>query len=59
MQRLNIALGSVDAGSGMVGAFGTVFATKYGRLEIVRRAHAIGHYADWLRGAREHRLGED
>jgi hypothetical protein len=24
----------------------------------VRRAHAIGHYADWLRGAREHRLSE-
>jgi hypothetical protein len=22
------------------------------------RRHAIGHYADWLRGAREHRLGE-
>jgi hypothetical protein len=40
------------------GPFGTVFATKYGRLEIVRRAHAIGHYADWLRGARKHRLGE-
>ena len=37
---------------------GTVFATKHGRLEIVRRAHAIGHYADWLRGAREHRLCE-
>jgi hypothetical protein len=52
------ALAAVGAGDGTVGAFGTVFATSYGRLEIVRRAHAIGHYADWLRGAREHRLGE-
>jgi hypothetical protein len=58
VERLNLALASVGAGSGTVGAFGTVFATKYGRLEIVRRAHAIGHYADWLRGARKHRLGE-
>jgi hypothetical protein len=24
----------------------------------VRRADAIGHYADWLRGARQHRLGD-
>jgi hypothetical protein len=58
VERLNLALASVGAGSGTVGAFGTVFAKKYGRLEIVRRAHAIGHYPDWLRGAREHRLGE-
>ena len=56
--RLNLALASVGAGIGTVGAFGTAFATKYGRPEIVRRAHAIGHYADWLRRAREHRLGE-
>jgi len=58
VERLNLALASVGARSGTIGAFGTVFATKYGRLEIVRRAHAIGHYADWLRGAREHRLGD-
>ena len=52
VERLNLALASVGAGSGTVGAFGTVFATKYGRLEIVRRADAVGHYADWLRDAR-------
>ena len=59
VHRLNLALVDVGAGGGTVGAFGTVFATRYGRLEIVRRAHAIGHYADWLRGAREHRLGDE
>jgi hypothetical protein len=58
VEWLNLALASVGAGSGTVGAFGTVFTTVYGRLELVRRAHAIGHYADWLRGAREHRLDE-
>lgn len=58
VERLNLALASVDAGGGTVGAFGTVFTTKYGRLEIVRRADAIGQYADWLREAREHRLAE-
>lgn len=58
VERLNLALASVGAGNGTVGAFGTVFTTRYGRLELVRRAHAIGHYADWLRGAQEHRLDE-
>ena len=58
VERLNLALAAVGARTGTVGAFGTVFATRYGRLEIVRRAHAIGHYGDWLRGAREHRLGD-
>jgi hypothetical protein len=43
IERLNLALAAVGAGNGTVGAFGTVFATSYGRLEIVRRAHAIGH----------------
>lgn len=56
--RLNRALRSVSAGSGTVGAFGTVFATRHGRLEIVRRAHAIGQYADWLRRAKKHRVDE-
>jgi hypothetical protein len=58
VERLNLALASVGAGSGTDGALGTVFTTVYGRLELVRRAHAIGHYADRLRGAREHRLDE-
>jgi len=59
VERLNLALASVGAGTGTVGAFGTVFATRYGRLELVRRAHAIGHYTDWLRAARAHRLDEE
>jgi hypothetical protein len=58
VERLSLALASVGAGNGTIGAFGTVFATRCGRLELVRRAHAIGHYPDWLRGAREHRLDE-
>jgi hypothetical protein len=36
--------------------FGTAFQTRYGRLEIVRRADGIGHYEDWLRRAREHEV---
>lgn len=56
VERLNQALMSVDAGVPMVGAFGTVFTTRHGRLEIVRRAHAVGRYADWLRRAQEHRV---
>jgi hypothetical protein len=58
VHRLNRALASVGAGQGRVGAFGTAFQTMHGRLEIVRRAHAIGHYEDWLRGAREHELAD-
>lgn len=30
----------------------TSFMTRYGRLEIVRRADGIGDYAAWLRAAR-------
>ena len=56
--RLNRALASVGAGQGTVGAFGTAFQTVHGRLEIVRRAHGVGHYADWRRAAREHEVAE-
>ncbi len=56
VERLNRALADVAAGPSMIGAFGTVFTTRYGRLEIVRRAHAVGHHADWLARASEHRL---
>lgn len=38
VERPNVALASVGAGSGTIGAFGTAFVTKHGRLEIVRRA---------------------
>jgi hypothetical protein len=51
VERLNRALASVDAGEGVVGGFGTAFRTRYGRLEIVRRANGIGDYAGWARNA--------
>jgi hypothetical protein len=51
VERLNRALASVGAGDGVVGAFGTAFRTSHGRLEIVRRAHAVGDYAGWIRHA--------
>lgn len=54
--RLNAALASVGAGEGAVGAFGTTFTTTYGRLELVRRADGVGHYADWFEGAQKHEL---
>ena len=44
-------LGSVGADDGFVGGLGTAFKTRYGRLEIVRRADAIGDYANWRRNA--------
>src|SRR5207244_9918196 len=53
VDRLNKTLAQVGAGQGTIGAFGTAFRTRYGRLEIVRRAHAVGHYSDWLRRAQE------
>lgn len=56
VRRLNAALASVEAGQGQIGAFGTAFQTRYGRLEIVRRADGIGQYADWLKSAHEHEL---
>jgi len=31
---------------------------RFGRLEIVKRAHGVGGYADWLDRAQEHSLGE-
>jgi hypothetical protein len=58
VERLNRALASMGAGPGTVGAFGTAFSTIHGRLEIVRRADGIGHYADWLRGASEHDVAD-
>jgi hypothetical protein len=58
VDRLNAALASVSAGEGTIGQFGTAFSTAHGRLEIVRRADGVGHYADWLEHAQEHRVDE-
>ena len=56
--RLNAALASVGAGEPSIGAFGTSFKTRYGRLEIVRRADAIGDYAGWLRNSRRRAVAD-
>lgn len=56
VQRLNHALDAVGADTGQIGAFGTAFQTRFGRLEIVRRAHGVGQYADWLERASAHEL---
>jgi len=55
--RLNQALQAAGGGPPLVGALGTVFETRLGRLEIVRRADGIGEYADWLGNARQEDLG--
>ena len=52
VRRLNEALAELRAGRPAVGAFGTAFQTRLGRLEIVGRADAVGEYEDWARRAR-------
>jgi hypothetical protein len=59
VERLNLALRALGAGEPAVGAFGSAFRTRYGRLEIVRRAHAIGDYDGWVRGAEPHALDDE
>ena len=56
--RLDHALVEMGAGPPEYGQFGTAFETKYGRLELVRKADGIGEYKDWLRNAGEKELGE-
>lgn len=58
VQRLNRALRSVGAGEPVVGGLGTAFRTRYGRLEIVRKADGIGDYGDWVRNAKAHRVDD-
>lgn len=54
VERFNRALEAVDAGQGAIGAIGTSFMTRHGRLEVVRRAHGVGGYDAWLRTAGAH-----
>lgn len=56
--RFNRALAEMEAGQPEYGQFGTAFNTKYGRLEIVRKADGIGEYDDWLRNATEKDLDD-
>jgi hypothetical protein len=52
--RINQALAELGLlGAPAVGGLGTSFETRYGRLEIVRRADGIGKYEDWIRNASE------
>jgi len=53
VERLNAALVSVSAREGAIGELGTVFATRYGRLEVVGNADGIGGYEEWRRRARD------
>ncbi len=58
VERLNRALTAVDAGPGVPGAFGTAFQTRYGRLELIRKADGTGDYAAWLERAAQRDLGD-
>jgi hypothetical protein len=49
--RINRALAEVGLMKTDVGGLGTSFETKFGRLEIVRRADGVGVYDDWMRNA--------
>lgn len=51
--RLTRALAEVGVTKTDYGGLGTSFETRYGRLEIVRRADGVGLYDDWLRKASE------
>jgi len=51
--RINRALAEVGLMNTDVGGLGTSFETKFGRLEIVRRADGVGIYDDWMRNATE------
>jgi hypothetical protein len=59
VERLNRALAAMGADQGRVGGLGTAFRTRHGRLEIVRRADAIGDYPNWRRNARTLRVEAD
>jgi hypothetical protein len=51
VERLNRALAEVGLMKTDYGGLGTSFETRYGRLEIVRRADGVGRYDDWMRQA--------
>lgn len=51
--RINHTLAEVGLIKTEIGGLGTSFQTRYGRLEIVRRADGIGKYEDWMRHASE------
>jgi hypothetical protein len=54
--RLNRALAEVGVSKRDIGGLGTSFVTRFGRLEVVRRADGVGGYGDWRRNASEVRF---
>jgi hypothetical protein len=50
-ERINRTLAEVGLMKTDLGGLGTSFETRYGRLEIVRRADGVGLYDDWMRNA--------
>jgi hypothetical protein len=56
--RFNRALAAVGAGHGEIGAHGTSFMTRFGRLEVIRKADGVGGYDAWLRRASEQPFGD-
>ena len=57
VQRVNRALAELGAGAPMIGALGTAFQTRHGRVELVRQASGIGVFANWARRAQTIDLG--
>lgn len=53
VERIDRALTEVGVMKTDIGGLGQSFETRYGRLEIVRRADGIGMYDDWMRKASE------
>jgi hypothetical protein len=58
VRRINLALQEAGARDPHIGQFGTAFNTRFGRLELVRKADGIGEYKDWLRNAAEKELDD-
>jgi hypothetical protein len=51
VQRVNLALADLGAGAPAIGALGTAFETRHGRVELVRVADGIGEFPSWARRA--------
>jgi predicted nucleotidyltransferase len=51
VERVNRALAELGASEPMVGALGTAFETRHGRVELVRVASGVGTFDDWARRA--------
>lgn len=59
LARFNRALLRLEARQTAVSPTGTVFHTRFGRLEVISRADGPGDYAGWVERARERPLPGD